>query len=336
MWEISMFSDDFYTRDRAHEDNLALLQKVGVGYVELRIVDGVNIMDLTDDELDTLEGTLAKYDMRVAGLGTPIFKCPLRGQRGPEWGSRHGFGKESGYEEHLALLPRAFEIADKLGAANVRCFPFWREYKLDEVLDEVVEKLGRAARRAEQLGHSLVVENEHNQLAGTGVELARILKAVNSPHLTGIYDVGNSWRRGGNISDDLNALRGWISHVHIKHSTVDILCGNQSYRWVPSIRDDTGGPAFTRVGAWNRTQIPISGRLRIGDTTVEVLGRTTFIPVTDSPLIDYRMVLYTLKEHGYDGFLAFDNDYRNPQAEENLQMTVDALRKLVTEVWGGR
>jgi L-ribulose-5-phosphate 3-epimerase len=223
MLRISVFSDEIYGTDRSFEDTLALMQRLDIEYTDLRIVDGVNILDIEDDDLDVLERTLARYGVKVAALGTPLFKCALRGQRGPDWGSRHGFSQELSYEGHLELLPRAFAIADRFGTTSIRCFSFWREYELDEVFDEVVEKLSRAARRAGQLGHALAMENEYSCFAATGLESARILRVVDSPYLTSLYDPANSLLHHGTpYPDDYEALRDLISHIHLHDQVVEV------------------------------------------------------------------------------------------------------------------
>jgi sugar phosphate isomerase/epimerase len=311
MWDISIFSDEIYGPDRSFEDTLALMQKLGIKYTDPRIVDGVNILDMSDDDLDAMERTLAKYDVKVAALGTPLLKCTLRGHEGPEgWGSRHGFDVDVSYEEHLRLLPRAFEIADRFGVTSIRCFSFWREYDLDEVFDEVVEKLARAARKAGASGHALALENEFSNLADTGVRTARILKAVDSPYLTSIYDAGNSARRGGiPYPDDYEALKGLITHMHVKDEVVDI--------------------AFS----WKHPDTPVTGRLQIGSKVVEVGAGLTFIPMTETVDTDYRALLTALREDGYEGFFTIENYYGGQNAAVNLQRSVEALRILIAEVW---
>src|SRR5688572_26977180 len=131
MWKISYFCDELMGPYGNFEDSLALMRRHGIEYIDLRCVNGRSFLELDDDELDTVRRLLAKYGLKVAGLGAPLFKCALRGREGPAWGSRHGFDDRS-YEEHLDLLPRAFKLADTFEAANIRCFAFWREHDLDE------------------------------------------------------------------------------------------------------------------------------------------------------------------------------------------------------------
>lgn len=315
MWKISYFCDELMGPFGNFEDSLELMRRHGIEYIDLRCVDGPSFLELDDDELDRVQSLLVKYGLRVAGLGAPLFKCSLRGREGPPWGSRHGF-RDHSYEEHLELLPRAFQIADRFGAANVRCFSFWREAEPDEAFDEVVDKLGAAARRASELGYALAMENEHDTMAGTGIEAARILRAVNSPCLTSIYDAGNSARRGGiPYPNDYEALKGLITHVQIKHEGIGIV-------------DNMHG--------WNDSNLPIEGRIHIANRTVQIAGRFTLLPVTQRLFIDYLGLLSALRADGYAGFINVDTGDNSPDYEANLQRTVPPLKATIAELWDNR
>jgi len=329
---VSMFVDEIYDSNRPLDEILAFVRRIGVEYIDLRVVDGTNsFFRLSDDELEQLRRTLAKAGVKVAALGTPLFKCPLRGHKGPTWGVRHGFEDVLGYEEHLKLLPRAFEIADKFGVTNVRCFAFWREYDPNEVFDEVADKLGHAARVAGELGHALALENEMATLVGTGLEQARMLKAVASPHLSGIYDHGNSGRLGGTpYPDDYAALRGLISRIHIKFEVVDVFCG-----WLSRLKQwDHPHSPYSPVMPWAQADVPISGRLTIGDTVVEIEGDRTFLPVTNAVRADYRALLTALKNDGYTGDIVCDTGFQISRAEATVRNCMGSLQTLIGEVWG--
>src|SRR5262249_24591643 len=63
----------------------------------------------------------------------------------------------------------------------------------------------------------LVLENEHACNVGTGKELGRVLKDVNSPNLRGVWDPGNAVMLGETpFPDGYNAVRGMFPHLHIK------------------------------------------------------------------------------------------------------------------------
>ena len=78
-------------------------------------------MDLSPDGLDDVERLLKQNGIQVSALGTPIFKCPLEGRERKIEGDTFG-AQEMTYEEHLALLPHCFALAERFGTRVVRCF----------------------------------------------------------------------------------------------------------------------------------------------------------------------------------------------------------------------
>ena len=343
MWNISVFCDDFLPGMPFFERALALLSELGIKHVELRMIDEKHLINMTNDEVLEVKKTLKKYGMKVGGLGTPIFKCPLRGYDEVKWGCTHGYKGQntnsgSAYEDHLKLLPRAFEIADMLDAVNVRILSFWREYPLGEVFNELVEKVQKSAKLAKSAGHVLVMENEHNNMAGTGVELAKIVRAVGEG-LTCLFDLGNSWRRGGTVyPDDFEALKGLISHLHIKHESIDIMPGNNTYgEPLHGIDPETQLGGFFRkcYSGWAMNDHKIKGRLNIDGTDFEIIGERTLVPVTVKLHYDHREFLTALFKSGYTGMIAVDSNFVCPvssESEENIRKTLPELQKLINEI----
>ena len=112
--------------DEVHPDfatGLGVMREHGIMYAELRTVNGTNLMDLSPDGLDDVERLLKQNGIQVSALGTPIFKCPLEGRERKIEGDTFG-AQEMTYEEHLALLPHCFALAERFGTRVVRCFSF--------------------------------------------------------------------------------------------------------------------------------------------------------------------------------------------------------------------
>ncbi|MEJ1971320.1 MAG: TIM barrel protein, partial [Lacunisphaera sp.] len=338
MKKLSMYADEVYPASAGFEPALALLQRLGIEHIDLRRVNGVDsLINASAADLDAARRLLKKYGIKVAGLGTPLFKCPLRGVQGPVWGGHHGIGARIGYERYMDLLPRTFTLADQFGTNNIRVFAFWRQHNLDEVFDEVVDKLGRAAEVARKAGHKLFLENEHNCIVGTGVEQGRLLKAINSPSLVGIYDEGNSARIGGVIADDYAAMRGWIGHVHMKHRRLDVTCGWMSPH--QQLLDQKSG-GYRPYFLWRQPKAPFTGQIRYGNKTFELHGQRTTENVTHSVVDHFRPLLQNLKDDGYDGVIAVDNAWdglrsRMPVAELDpvVNEGMRAFGQLIEEVW---
>jgi sugar phosphate isomerase/epimerase len=223
-----------------------------------------------------------------------------------------------------------------LDAVNIRCFSFWRQFRLDDVFDEVVEKLQKAVQMAKTSGHTMALENEHNMIAATGVELAKVVNAVGKP-LTAIYDLGNSWQREGVVfPDDMYALKGLISHIHVKHESIDIVPGNNTYGDpLESVNHSPQFGGFFRkcYGSWALADHKIDGKLNIDGVEFCIIGERTLVPVTKKLHYDHRAVFKYLRKTGFNGLIAVDSNYICPQAEENARGTLTELQKLIEETW---
>ena len=175
-----MFTDEVYTPEALLSPALALLERMGIGHIDIRRVNGVDSVIDVDDDLDAavrLQGsTLSRWRRLV---GRPFSSARFMENEGPA-----GRPPRHWSQNRLPALhgPAATDLhaRGEIGTRKIRCFAFWRQHRLDDVFDEVVEKLGRAADLAKASGFQLLLENEHNTLAGTGVEQARILKAINN------------------------------------------------------------------------------------------------------------------------------------------------------------
>jgi L-ribulose-5-phosphate 3-epimerase len=211
--KISIFTDEVHP-DFAR--TLEVLRTHDVHLAELRNINGKNLLDLTESELDDVERLLRKHGIGVSALGTPIFKCPLEGRQRRVQGDTFG-APERTYEEHLELLPKCFRLAERFGTRIVRCFSFWRDDDPEKVFNKVVERFGPALKIAEQHGFDLCMENEPSCYAGTGLEARRLIDAVGSPRLRVIWDPGNClWADADPYPRHYEAVRGLVAHVHVK------------------------------------------------------------------------------------------------------------------------
>ena len=106
---------------------LAAMAEVGMTGVELRTVDGRNIVDLTNDELDRARDLVQASGMRVLSIASPVLKCTL--PDGPALDPRFQqdtFGSQRTFADQPALIERTFEVAARAGAGIVRVFSYWR------------------------------------------------------------------------------------------------------------------------------------------------------------------------------------------------------------------
>jgi sugar phosphate isomerase/epimerase len=176
---------------------LEAMAALGMTAVELRVVEGRNIIELDESELDGLKALAAARGMRVVSIASPVLKCVL--PDGPPVDERiqqDVFGSQYGIEDQPALMTRALAAARRTGASIVRVFSYWRTTDPGRSFDQVASALRALAERAAQEDVIVGLENEHACNIATGAETGRLLAAVNHPALGAIWDPANAFVAG--------------------------------------------------------------------------------------------------------------------------------------------
>lgn len=195
------------------------MRDIGMTAAELRMVFGKNIIDLTDEELDRAKQIVSQQGMSVISIASPLLKCVL--PDAPEVDSRFQqdiFASKHTFEDQPRLTGRAFEIAKRMGARIVRVFSYWRTVEPEKCFDRVVIALRALADQAAKCDLIIGLENEQACNIATGEETARVLAAIDHPHLQVVWDPCNALVSGENPFPQgyrrLPARR--IVHVHAK------------------------------------------------------------------------------------------------------------------------
>jgi sugar phosphate isomerase/epimerase len=130
------------------------------------------------------------------------------------------------------LLQQSFRLARFFGTRQVRIFSYWRVADPRKAYPLVRDRLAQAAQLAAENDIVLVLENEHTCNVGTGRELGRLLRDINSPGLRGNWDPGNAV-----MLDEVpyphgyEAVKGWFTHMHIKDVRTNAATGKKE--WAP-------------------------------------------------------------------------------------------------------
>lgn len=200
------FSQDF-------EKALQIMKGYGLSWVEIRDVWGKYNTEATPQEIRRIKHLLDQYHFKCSVVDSALYKCVLPGTKAVE--SEEGSYPYSG---QMDLLKRAIDRAHAWGSDKVRGFTFWRVAKPEKIYPRISEELAKAAEVARSGGVRLVIENEEACNAGTGHELAAILKITPSPNLGYNWDVGNGYAHGEvSYPDGYDALdKSRIWHIHLK------------------------------------------------------------------------------------------------------------------------
>jgi L-ribulose-5-phosphate 3-epimerase len=199
------------------------MAELGMTFAELRVVDGKNIIDHTDAEIDHVRARVEARGMRVLSIASPVLKCTL--PDAPPVAAhiqQDMFSSAFTFDDQPRLARRAFEIAERTGARIVRVFSYWRTIDPDACFDRVASALRDLADQAAERNLIIGIENEHACNIATGAETARLFAAVDHPALQVIWDPANALVAGEMPFPDgyTHLPISRIVHVHAKDCTV--------------------------------------------------------------------------------------------------------------------
>lgn len=199
------------------EHALDVMLEYGVKGAELRSLWGTNIADLPEDQWQRAKKALDDRGMVVSCIASPMFKCDLYETADDAAGQTHQATARS-LDEQMAVLDKCIRAAHFFGTPYIRIFSFWRRSELtDSIEADIVRAFKEPAAKAQAAGVILGLENEHACYLGTGAEIARVIKAVNSPGLKAVWDPGNAFcDREVPYPDGYEACKDDIVHVHVK------------------------------------------------------------------------------------------------------------------------
>lgn len=192
----------------------------GLKHIEVRVVDGVNIANMNDEQVAEVRRLVDERGLTVSAIASPLYKCALDPTRKVASGDVFGQAEES-VAAHHDKLKRVIAIAKQLGAGSIRIFSFWREEEPETYFDDIVAELKKAAAIAEQEGILLLQENEPACNGGFAEEVARIVRAVDSPAMKVLWDPGNEAYGGRSaFPEGYGFVKDVLAHVHIKDAYV--------------------------------------------------------------------------------------------------------------------
>jgi sugar phosphate isomerase/epimerase len=213
-----------------------IAMQFGLKYVELRTVWGKNLQAITDAEIAEAQKIIAKYDLHVTDIASPLFKVDWPGAPPSAYGAKgdtHG-AAEADFKQQADVLDRSISLAKQFGTNKVRCFDFWRIDDVKPFRAGINNTLQQAAEKAARQNILLVLENEFECNTATGREAAATLAAIPSTNLALNWDPANAVMRG-----EVDAFpNGWaaipkprIHHCHVKNAVKD---GSGKIVWSPT------------------------------------------------------------------------------------------------------
>ena len=204
MWTLSGFADEI---DDDFEKQCTVLDRLGIRNIELRSAWGVNVLDLSDDQVGEVKQVLRRHGIAVSSIGSPIGKI----------------GIDDDFEPHLARHDVALQRAEQLGAPYIRLFSFFipKGQDPDGWRDEVLRRMKALAVRSEGRDVTLLHENEKEIYGDIPRRCLDIVESVGSPVLKLAWDAANFVQCGVRpFTEGYATLRPHLAYMQIKDAVL--------------------------------------------------------------------------------------------------------------------
>jgi sugar phosphate isomerase/epimerase len=232
MIRLSAFADEISPH---LDEQIAALAREQIRYVDLRSVDGTNVLDLTDQQIAHTKRTLDEHRIGVAAIASPVGKVPI----------------DSSFDEHLLRFDRAITLAQIFQTHYIRIFSFYPPNSThgrgdtpvpapSSYRNEVLRRMRAMAARARAFDIVLLHENE-KEIYGDTIERCHDLhEHCSDERLRAAFDPANFIQCAQTpYPDAYDALAQWLSYVHVKDALPDgrvVAAGEGAARWPEVLR----------------------------------------------------------------------------------------------------
>jgi L-ribulose-5-phosphate 3-epimerase len=217
VFKVSVITDEI-SQDFGHALEVAS-KEFGLGFVELRGLWNKNIVSLDEKEIAEAKKLLARHELKVTDIASPLFKVDWPGAPKSQYSPKgSSYGANYTFDQQDEVLERATAVADAFGTNKVRLFDFWRLDDAKPYREAMDAKLRDAAEKAAKKNIVLLLENEYECNTATAPEAARTLSAITANNFLLNWDPGNAAMRGDKVFPEGYALlpKNRIGHMHLK------------------------------------------------------------------------------------------------------------------------
>lgn len=188
------------------DEQIIALKRNGLNGLEIRNVDGVNVSDITVEKAKEVKHKLQENGLITWSIGSPIGKIDI---------------EKDDFSAHTEKLKHTLEIAEILGAENIRLFSFFipKDKNPADYKEEVINRLGTFLDLAKGTGITLCHENEKGIYGDIPERCLEIHKAL--PEMPAIFDPANYIQCGADTLEGWKMLSGYVKYLHIKDALLD-------------------------------------------------------------------------------------------------------------------
>ena len=199
--KISGFADEI---DGNLDVQIESLTKLGLKYVEMRGVDGNNLIYHDNAKVKDIKNRLDAAGISLSAVGTPLGKI----------------GITDPFEKHFEEYKRAIEIAHMMNVRNLRMFSFYipgddkagREKYKSEVFDRMEKFVDYAKANDAVVLH----ENEKGIYGELAPECKELMDAFGCKNFKAIFDFANFVQADQDTLEAYELLKDHIAYIHVK------------------------------------------------------------------------------------------------------------------------
>lgn len=227
---ISGFADEI---SEDLETQISSVKSLGLSFIEMRRVDGVNLIYHDDAKILEIKRKLAEAGIKVSVIASPLGKI----------------GIDEPFEPHFEQFKRAVEIAKMLNAKHIRVFSFvvpqGRKSKYKEKVHNRIRQMVEYA-----IAHEIVLlhENEMDTYGEMAKECKELLEEFGGEHFKAVFDIASFVQARQDTLKAYEILKDYIHCIHVKDAIY------QNGNIVPAGMGDGKVPEILRRLHWRDYQ----------------------------------------------------------------------------------
>lgn len=196
---ITGFADEI---DQDLMTQVKSLKGLAMSYVEMRGVDGNNLIYHSDEKAREIKAVLDANGIKLSALGSPLGKI----------------GIEDDFSKHYEEFKRAVEISHIMECHNIRMFSFYlpKGAKPSDHEGAVMDRLGQFVDYAHANGTVLLHENEKGIYGEKAPECLKLMENFYGDHFKAIFDFANFVQCEQDTMEAYGMLNKYIAYVHVK------------------------------------------------------------------------------------------------------------------------
>lgn len=186
---------------------VASVKKLGISHIEMRGVDGNNLIYHTDEKVKYIKNYLDDNGISLSALGSPLGKI----------------GIQDAFEPHFEAFKRAVEVGHMMETKNIRMFSFYipQDKPLSEYEEAVFERIGKFVDYARKNDAVLFHENEKGIFGEKAAECKKLMDCFYGDNFKAIFDFANFVQAKDDTLEGYKLLKPYISYIHIKDALWD-------------------------------------------------------------------------------------------------------------------